>query len=434
MRRKMQLLTGIFLLVGLAACSTLPAATKTPPPAATATLLPPTARPPTQTAIPATATRAGPTATPRPKPELARIQMIDAKHGWATNYGDNGGRIMRTSDGGSTWVDVTPVNLTNVTNQINSSGASFFLDTQTAWTIEGDLAQAASGSGQMLRTSDGGATWQAFNAPFTTGNLSFIDSKKGWMRADPNCGAGSCWIKIFNTTDGGETWNLQPVSNPYGSEPNLTPGTIHEISGDDIVFSDEHTVWFGGNDLVSATKAVFYVSRDSGQNWQKEELPLPADAVNNGAPVIVDLPIFVDSKDAFLAAKYQVKGADANNKLSMAMVFYTSQDGGQSWLALQHPVANVDAFTQMGIVSTNDAFVHCGDALCTTHDGAKTWRVITSNLSFKNSDTRSLGGLDFINATTGWAIVVDGTSYLLYQTQDGGVTWNELALTVQAVP
>ena len=185
--------------------------------------------------------------------------------------------------------------------------------------------------------------------------------------------------------------------------------------------------------LVSATTAIFYVSHDSGKTWNKVELPLPADAANAGAPVKVDLPVFSDAQNAFLAAKYQVKSTDANNQ-SMAMVVYTSQDGGQTWKALPNPVANVDSFTMMDIVSAKDAFVHCGDNLCVTHDGAQTWKMITSNLSFKANDTNSVSGMDFVNATTGWTIVTDGTTYHLYQTQDGGATWNELSVTVQSAP
>ena len=56
---------------------------------------------------------------------ITSFHMLDANNGWAV--GD--ANVMRTTDGGTTWYDVTPPGVTS----LGFSADSFYLDANTAW-------------------------------------------------------------------------------------------------------------------------------------------------------------------------------------------------------------------------------------------------------------------------------------------------------------
>ena len=114
-------------------------------------------------------------------------KMIDASTGWA--YGP-----LRTTDGGSHWVDVSPPSIPNRT-PINDQ---FFLDSTHAWVAETSGSSTACVDHVVtFRTADGGRTWQQaapipvrfadptdyiWAAPSSGANwFSFIDAQNGWL-------------------------------------------------------------------------------------------------------------------------------------------------------------------------------------------------------------------------------------------------------------
>jgi photosystem II stability/assembly factor-like uncharacterized protein len=115
--------------------------------------------------------------------------FLDAEHGWAVGWA---GTIIRTSNGGQTW------------EQIKAAAASwslssvYFSDAKNGW--------AVGFAGQILRSRDGGATWDAQTSP-----------AKGWLTCVLFDGANRGWITtdegLLVSEDKGETWRLVPVSN-----------------------------------------------------------------------------------------------------------------------------------------------------------------------------------------------------------------------------
>jgi photosystem II stability/assembly factor-like uncharacterized protein len=58
-----------------------------------------------------------------------------------------------------------------------------------------------------------------------------------------------------------------------------------------------------------------------------------------------------------------------------------------------------------------------------SHDSGATWNLVNTNINV----TDTLMTIDFVNATTGWALTGDATPhYALYKTTDGGATWTAL--------
>jgi photosystem II stability/assembly factor-like uncharacterized protein len=179
-----------------------------------------------------TAGAAGPSAPGgTSQPPLAAIQFADANHGWAA--GAN--RIMATSDGGHSW-----------TRQYSGPAALRqvdFTDASHGWAV---------GPGTLLRTTDGGATWTALSEPAAAvDGVSFVPHGNGYaLAASTASGTGAAPVlagttgtysggTLLRTTDGGTTWQplrgtpADPQSACFTSAANGylgTPGRIWRTS------------------------------------------------------------------------------------------------------------------------------------------------------------------------------------------------------------
>jgi photosystem II stability/assembly factor-like uncharacterized protein len=122
---------------------------------------------------------------------LESVFFLDADHGWAVGWS---GTILRTTDGGKTWQHIK-------TGAANWSLATVrFFDANNGW--------AAGFSGQLLRTTDGGLTWTAQKSPTQAWLTSVATdgAKRIWLAADDN---------LLVSEDGGQNWKLTPVPTGY---------------------------------------------------------------------------------------------------------------------------------------------------------------------------------------------------------------------------
>jgi photosystem II stability/assembly factor-like uncharacterized protein len=141
-----------------------------------------------------------------------------------------GGAVLRTLDGGLSWLDVTPA----------SGGFRdvFFLDATTGWI----------GGSSLYKTTDGGTSWtrQFGNDSTEFTSISFSDSQNGWAVGFANL--------VLHTTDGGQNWVAQNVGAP----------PLTAINGVTAICST--TAWIAGwNGFVARTT-------DSGQTWRRETI------------------------------------------------------------------------------------------------------------------------------------------------------------------
>src|ERR1035437_6176802 len=126
-----------------------------------------------------------------PSPQNERfiaVSFIDANTGTAVGISDNGGVILRTTNGGATWTN--PFIVTS-----NPLTGGKFSDANTG-TIVGD-------GGIILSTTNGGATWNNQSSGTTNElrGICFTDSSTG--TAVGNSGT------VLHTTNGGLTWSSQ---------------------------------------------------------------------------------------------------------------------------------------------------------------------------------------------------------------------------------
>ena len=153
-------------------------------------------------------------AQPEPSPpemhqdaELTAVTFLDADRGWAV--GDRG-VIWHTSDGGRNW-------------ELQSSGVTCrleavqFLDANNGWAVGGwTQPYTHETHGVVLRTRDGGQTWQ---------NTAEPRRFPAWPRADSSMPArAGRWATrsplfptgVFRTEDGGRTWLPVPKGDTVG--------------------------------------------------------------------------------------------------------------------------------------------------------------------------------------------------------------------------
>lgn len=132
--------------------------------------------------------RSNPSRTPPLGPRTLRDLHLDGPTGWLVG---DGGLVMRTEDGGASWqFPPTPL----------PAGAGDYFDFRTIATLGPHTWLAGAPGSIVFHTPDGGRTWNRF----TTGqslpidDLVMLDERRGWA-------VGSMGT-ILATRDGGRTW------------------------------------------------------------------------------------------------------------------------------------------------------------------------------------------------------------------------------------
>ena len=152
---------------------------------------------------------------------LHAVDFFDAKTGWAVG---EAGTIIRTADGGATWQ--APTTMPAVTGALN---AVSFPDAADGWAVGDDAV--------ILHTTDGGATWSSqatgLASTITFRGVSFADAQHGWAVGQD---ASDDTPVILATSNGGATWTAE-------SMPTLTPAGTMLSELDGVRFIDKDTGW-----------------------------------------------------------------------------------------------------------------------------------------------------------------------------------------------
>lgn len=157
--------------------------------------------------------------------DLRAVAVIDRNTGTAVGAG---GTILRTTDGGATW-------------QQQVSGT---IDYLTAVSFTGvNTGTVVGANGSILRTIDGGATWiSQWPARFYHfWGVCFTDADTGTVVGDNN-GSG----RILRTTNGGFDWTLQYSGGRQlfsVSFVNASTGTAVGVGGTILRTTDAGATW-----------------------------------------------------------------------------------------------------------------------------------------------------------------------------------------------
>jgi photosystem II stability/assembly factor-like uncharacterized protein len=317
--------------------------------------------------------------------------MLDASQGWALG----GGAVLRTADGGRSWQNVTPPGVTLPDNVAASQYGGYFLDAQTAWVVADDRGS------KVYRTADGGKTWEQVAPRPEIGSLSFPDAQHGWWLAPMGVAMGSEEVEVRTSTDGWRSWTL------VGKSESDVPGALARRGiKTGISFRDASNGWVTA--LTYQPGFIYlYRTSDGGHTWRLQDLAAPA--AFKDQQIRANPPRFFTAKDGILP----VTGMDRWDT-----VFYATHDGGETW-APTAPVKTREGTGGRLLADFADpahGWASDGVVLYTTTDGGATWKTLTPGTSLAN-----LQELDFVSPEVGWA-VVQGEPYLL-RTTDGGATW-----------
>lgn len=268
------------------------------------------------------------------------------------------GAILRTTNGGNTW----DYNLFALSTIIYGMS---FIDSLHGWIVSG-----TSGMGITLRTDNGGKKWYEATLADNSimSGICFLNDSIGWM-----CGYQGA---IQHTVNGGKSWTIQlPKTGSYAD--NLY--SIH--------FVDESNGWAVGN------FGCIYHTSNGGTNWMLQQ---------SGTTTYLRKVHFINKSLGFIAN-------DSNFVLQ-------TNDGGQTWVHnYLLPHAN-DLF----FIDSQHAWLTSSNKIYRSVDAGTTWQVDSINFKINGFAAFNCGNITFKNLKTG--IVATGTRFYALSS-DSGKTW-----------
>ncbi len=278
---------------------------------------------------------------------LYDVQFVQGQNsiGWAITTD----RIFGTSDAGANW-----------TSQYEGNTGA---DLWSIYPVDNQTVFAVGDFGTILKTSNGGTTWNTQNSP--TGSflfgIHFANSNLGWIAGDNG--------NIMKSTDGGSTWIMKstPTSNRLY----------------DIDFVDQLNGW-----AVGRSGTIIH-SGDGGETWQLQ---------SSGTTSRLYGVHFLNPDTGF------VVGWDGR--------LLRTVNGGINWTALSVPTSNY-IYDIDFIDDQNGIVVGWGGTSLKTSNGGSSWSVAGNILS---SDAY---GVDFVDSQVLWS----SGSGLFASSNDGGVSW-----------
>jgi len=325
-----------------------------------------------------------------------RLAVISDKVSWvigsdalATDWSE----LVRTTDGGKSWQQVKL--------PAGSSALSYtvVIDEVTALVPVGDIL-----SNKYWITFDGGASWRHFDLPVAKPGLekdaepnliTFLDHAQAWI-IEPG-GAGSSEQRVlFHSGNAGTSWQKVATLPISGA-----------VFG--FVFTDMRTGWLVAESFGKGS--ALYATHDGGKTWKQQELPAPPSG--SKTPNMLRNLTFTSNRDG-----YVFFGAGQDTATNVYL--YTTQDGGRSWQIRGGALPYDSGFNKM---------LDPSHILATTLD-VRTQRFAVTLLTLSNGQwTKKLlkadvEDFDFVSPQVGFALVKPQNQPLdWYRTSDGGKTW-----------
>ena len=269
-------------------------------------------------------------------------------------------KVLRTIDGGTTWdvFDVEEAEGRISFDIVATNDSTAFITTQ----------DYNNGSGRgVFKTTDGGETWtEIYNS--VSGGV--------WLRFfNENDGVVVNRQSIATTDDGGVTWGIIPNSNIPSFGANEYTLVVNGVSSCNVV--DDH-IWFGTNG------GRIYRSNNKGKNWEVFNTNLPT----NGN---VSSIAFKDTLNGMMVGRQGVN-----------YVYAKTSDGGQTWVDLSPNISmGVDLMTYVPqsdglFIGTTSQYISTSKKTVYTSDFGETWEEIDdTNINY--------GPTQFLSQEVGWS-------------------------------
>lgn len=240
----------------------------------------------------------------------------------------------------------------------------------------------AGDSGKILKTANGGNSWQVLNFPSdkTVNDIFFYSANHGWA-ITMNVLSPPFGSNIFYTNNGGQSWS---EASRFFEDIFLTT----------ISFYDSL------NGICGSASGDMIKSSDGGINWDVVE-----DTVITGLPILslnYHSPKFVFG---------------SGGHIDFAGGIFSSSDYGASWnlkLVGPEPIQHLHVFDSLNIIGVGGDY-EFGTGVVSTSDGGANW--IYKSLSFFGIAV----AVSFKDRSEGWATLGFGKSFM--HTTDAGKRW-----------
>jgi photosystem II stability/assembly factor-like uncharacterized protein len=232
---------------------------------------------------------------------LRGVSAVSERVAWASGAGS---AVLRTADGGASWQKL------NVTTDALDFRDIDAIDAQTAYALSIGNGPAS----RIYKTTDGGKTWimqfKNEDPKAFLDAMSFWDANHGIVFGDSVDGQ----LYIMTTADGGRVWSRVPAAN---LPPALENEGAFAASGTNIAVFGKSHAWIGTG---AAAKARVLRTSDRGRTWQVSDTPLAA-----GPSAGIFSIAFRDTKHGVIVGGDYRKEQEAVDNLAL------TSDGGVTW-------------------------------------------------------------------------------------------------------
>jgi photosystem II stability/assembly factor-like uncharacterized protein len=288
------------------------------------------------------------------------LDAVSARVAWV---GGSAGEVLRTLDGGRTWQNVSPP---------GSEGLLFRdVEAESAWRAS-VLAIGEGEASRIYTTFDGGRTWSpAFVNDDPAAFYDCMDFYPGGTRglalSDPVGGR----FRIAATDDFGRSWHVLPNTGM----PDAVAGEFAFAASGTCLVTRGRDAWFA----TGGGAARVFHSRDGGLTWTAVAAPIPAAEAGG----VFSLAFRTPREGAMVGGDFT---APANGVRASGL----SRDGGASWTQggdLTGYRSGVDWMSPKTLIAVGPT----GSDI--SFDGARSWRPF---------DTAAYDAVDCV-ASTCWA-------------------------------
>ena len=299
------------------------------------------------------------------------LDVINKKVVWVSG---TQGTVLKTNDGGSTWEYVSVPNTTETD----------FRDVE-AFDDKIAIVMGISTPARFYKTNDGGKSWDLVyfneNKEVFFDGMSFWNKNNGIAFSDPVNGKHY----LIKTKDGGETWQEIPSE---GIPKKLEVEYGFAASGTGIPVYGNKTVWLG----MGGVKSRVLKSNDGGINWVSVETPLAHGGESTGI-----YSLAFKNKKIGVA----VGGDYTEQNIKNTMVF--TENGGMTW---HLPETQTNEYRECVAHYRGNIFIAVGPSgIDISKDNGKNWIKETR-------EVKDLTAIAFAkNSRIGFAVGKNGKIY-----------------------
>jgi len=339
--------------------------------------------------------------------------MFTQTEGWGIGgTQDPGDHVLRTTDGGNTWIDVTPPEPIPNVGDSDKEAMAFFLDTNTAWVTYAPQGTFSIPDTPFIwYTTDGGQSWGASPPLNTQGMMEsyfplfllFADEYTGWFMVSVGAGMSHQYTMVYKTQNGGVSW--EKIHDPMSSTH------LQSCCKTGLAFADTQTGLVTTDQGAYASPYVEW-THDGGLTWEHQSLPPLTNNPDmfNNSYCEGHSPHLFSPQSAMLALECKNYGTDTTDRY-----IYITKNGGAVWYAYEYPGGELIFFDSvLGYALTREIYK--------TSDGGQAWTHVRT--------VYWDGQFSFINPDLVWAVVRSDEGIALVYSTNGTEYWNEIMAVI----